>query len=162
MRSTMLALWLRVAPAVLVAGIGVAHAAGDPGAPSAEPPGDPVLARVAVATRARDWTGAAVILRAALEREPGNAEYHNLYAYALRKGPNPDMALVFRHYEEALRIDPELRDAHEYIGEAYLQVENLAKAKEHLAELDRLCILPCDQYTELKEAVAIYERAHRR
>ncbi len=63
----------------------------------------------------------------------------NLYAYSIRKGPNPDMQLVFKHYEEALRLDPKHRGAHEYIGEAYLMVGNPAKAKEHLAALDKLC-----------------------
>ena len=79
----------------------------------------------------------------------------------MRKGPNPDMNEVFRHYEEALRLDPKHRNAHEYIGEAYLQVGNLAKAKEHLAALDKLCFLPCEQYSELKEAVRDYQAKHR-
>ena len=100
-------------------------------------------------------------MQSALAAHPDNADYHNLYAYALRKGPHPDMKEVFRHYEEALRIDPKHRNAHEYIGEAYLQVGNLAKAKEHLAALDKLCWLPCEQYSELKEAVADYEAKHR-
>jgi len=55
------------------------------------------------------------------------------------------MSLVFKHYNEALRIDPEHRGAHEYLGEAYLMVGNLAKAKEHLAVLDKLCFFPCDE-----------------
>jgi hypothetical protein len=70
------------------------------------------------------------------------------------------MKLVFLHYEQALRIDPRHRGAHEYIGEAYLMVDDLAKAREHLAVLDKLCILPCEEYTDLKEAVAKYQRNH--
>ena len=65
--------------------------------------------------------------------DPNNASYHNLYAYSLRKSANPDMNLVFKHCNEALRIDPKHRGAHEYIGEAYLMVGNVAKAKEHLS-----------------------------
>jgi DNA-binding SARP family transcriptional activator len=84
-----------------------------------------------------------------------------LYAYSTRKGANPDMTLVFKHYEEALRIDPKHRDAHEYIGEAYLMVNQPAKAKEHLAVLDKLCFLPCEEYTDLKKAVAQYEASHK-
>ncbi len=96
-------------------------------------------------------------MRDAAAKTPGNADYHNLYAYAVRKGTNPNMDLVFQEYNEALRINPKHRGAHEYIGEAYLMVGNLAKAKEHLARLDSLCFFPCDEYTDLKKAVAAYE-----
>ena len=119
---------------------------------------DPVLETYRAAAAREDWTSAAGGLESAIVREPGNAEYHNLYAYALRKGPSPDMDLVFKHYNEALRLDPEHRGAHEYIGEAYLMVGNLAKAKEHLAALDRLCFFPCAEYRDLKMAIAAYER----
>jgi hypothetical protein len=60
----------------------------------------------------------AAILRDALAKTPDNADYHSLYAYAVRKGANPNMDLVFKHYNEALRLDAKHRDAHEYIGEA--------------------------------------------
>jgi hypothetical protein len=90
-------------------------------------------------------------------RDPGNAEYHNLYAYNLRKGSNPDMSLVFKHYNEALRIEPKHRGANEYLGEAYLMVGNLPKAKEQLAALDRICLLSCKEYSELKKSIADYE-----
>ena len=50
------------------------------------------------------------------------------------------------------------RGAHEYLGEAYLMVGNVAKAKEHLSVLDKLCFFPCDEYSDLKKAIADYER----
>jgi tetratricopeptide (TPR) repeat protein len=95
--------------------------------------------------------------KAALASDPGNADLHNLYAYSVRKGANPDMDLVFKHYQEALRLDPKHRGAQEYIGEAYLMVDNLPKAKEHLAALDKLCFFGCSEYAELKKAIATYE-----
>ena len=121
------------------------------------PASDPVLERAAAATARNDWPAAQTILREAVAKEPGNADYHNLYAHAVRKGANPDMNLVFKHYNEALRLDPKHRGAHEYIGEAYLMVGNLPKAKEHLSQLDKLCFLPCSEHRELKKAVASYE-----
>lgn len=133
-----------------------ALAAGDPGGGSMASD-DPVIQQVGEATERKDWAAAAAILREALAKSPANADYHNLYAYSLRKGPNPDMDLVFKHYNEALRLNAKHRDAHEYIGEAYLMVGNLAKAKEHLAQLDKLCFFPCSQYSDLKKAVAEYE-----
>ena len=120
-------------------------------------PTDPVLISVKDATARHDYAKAAAILRDALAKAPANAEYHNLYAYALRKGAKPDMDLVFKHYGEALRIDPKHRGAHEYIGEAYLMVGNPAKAKEHLAQLDKLCFFGCAEYSDLKKAIAEHE-----
>jgi len=133
-------------------------AAGDPGGgndPVAST--DPVLQQFGEATSRKDWAAAAAIVHDAAAKTPGNADYHNLYAYAVRKGTNPNMDLVFQEYNEALRINPKHRGAHEYIGEAYLMVGNLAKAKEHLARLDSLCFFPCDEFTDLKKAVAAYE-----
>ncbi len=118
---------------------------------------DPAVTTAKAAIAAGDYATAQVGLKVALASDPGNADVHNLYAYALRKGANPDMDLVFKHYQEALRLDPKHRGAQEYIGEAYLMVNNLPKAKEHLAALDKLCFFGCSEYTELKKAIAAYE-----
>ena len=115
-------------------------------------------ARAAIARQ--DWAGAQAILRQAVAREPGNADLHNLYAYSMRKGPNPAMDLVFRHYNEALRIDPQHLGAHEYIGEAYLMLGNVPKAREHLAQLEKLCGSDCREYKILKMAVSALEQQH--
>jgi tetratricopeptide (TPR) repeat protein len=123
---------------------------------------DPAIKSAQAAISRQDWATAQAGLKQALADNPNRADYHNLYAYSVRKGSNPDMALVFVHYGEALRIDPKHRAAHEYSGEAYLQVDNLAKAKEHLAALDKLCRFSCEEYRDLKKAVAQYEAAHKR
>jgi tetratricopeptide (TPR) repeat protein len=128
-----------------------------PAADDAATPADPVLQSARQAVAGRDYAKAAGILREALAKAPANADYHNLYAYAVRKGPNPDLDLAFQHYNEALRIEPRHRGAHEYIGEAYLMVGNVGKAKEHLAQLDKLCFFGCAEYTSLKQAVRDYE-----
>ncbi len=134
-------------------------AAGDPGSSSRmEAPKDPVLEKVAAATARQDWIGAQSVLKDAVSRDPGNADYHNLYAYSIRKGSNPDMSLVFKHYNEALRIDPKHRGAHEYLGEAYLMVGNVAKAKEELAVLDKLCFFGCSEFRELKKSIGEFEQ----
>ena len=72
------------------------------------------------------------------------------------------MDLVFKHYGEALRLEPKHRAAHEYVGEAYLMVGNVHKAREHLTALDRLCFFGCAEYTDLKKAIAAYEAKHKR
>ena len=118
---------------------------------------DPVVEQATKAIASKDWPQAQAVLKDAVSRDPNNPDYHNLYAYSIRKGANPDMNLVFKHYNEALRIDPKHRGAHEYIGEAYLMVGNLPKAKEHLSSLDRLCFFPCSEFTDLKKSIAAYE-----
>jgi cytochrome c-type biogenesis protein CcmH/NrfG len=115
-------------------------------------------ARAAIARQ--DWTGAQAFARAAVERNPQSADAHNLYAYSMRKGPNPQMDLVFRHYNEALRIDPQHLAAREYLGEAYLMTGNVAKAKDLLAELDRLCKAGCEEQAALKREITLFERQH--
>ena len=132
--------------------------AADSPTPEPKAPKDPALEQARAAIDKQDWAGAQGILRDAVARDARNADYHNLYAYSIRKGANPAMDLVFRHYNEALRIDSKHRGAHEYIGEAYLMSGNLPKAKEHLAQLDRLCTFGCEEYSKLKQAVAAHEQ----
>jgi len=121
---------------------------------------DPAMEQARAAIAKEDWTRAQGVLREAVARNPQDADAHNLYAYSLRKGPNPQMDVVFRHYNEALRIDPKHRAAHEYLGEAYLMSGNLPKAKEHLAQLDKLCTFGCEEFTKLKKEVAVFEQQH--
>jgi len=151
---------------LLIAGVlqlpGAAWGDGGGDSWSSDQRADPVLQSVAEASARQDWARAASILEQALARSPDNADYHNLYAYSIRKGSHPDMEQVFKHYGEALRIDPDHRGAHEYVGEAYLAVGNLAKAKEHLAALDRICFFGCKQYSDLKREIAEYEEKHPR
>jgi cytochrome c-type biogenesis protein CcmH/NrfG len=128
--------------------------------PEPKEPKDPALEQARTAIDRQDWAGAQKVLREAVARNPQSADYHNLYAYSIRKGPSPAMDLVFRHYNEALRLDPKHRAAHEYLGEAYLMTGNVPKAKEHLAQLDRLCTFGCEEYTKLKKEVAAYEQQH--
>jgi tetratricopeptide (TPR) repeat protein len=144
--------------------LAAAAAGGGGGGGSSEPavPADPVVAAVQAAVARKDFTQAAAAAREGLAKSPQNADYHNLYAYAVRKGSDPNLDVAFKHYHEALRLDPKHRGAHEYIGEAYLMVGNVGKAKEHLARLDGLCFFGCEEYSALKKAVADYEAKGKR
>jgi len=128
--------------------------------PSEEIVKDPVIRAAKDGIAKQDWSGAQALLKKAIAANPGNADYHNLYAFVTRKGPNPDMNLVFSEYAEALRLDPKHRGAHEYLGEAYLQINEVTKAKEQLASLGKLCNFGCEEYSELKQSLKQYESAH--
>jgi tetratricopeptide (TPR) repeat protein len=143
--------------AVVAFNAGPAWAAGGGSEPVQSEPKDPALAAIQAAVGKSDWTQARALARASIEKDAANADYHNLYAYAIRMGAKPEMELVFKHYNEALRLSPKHRGAHEYLGEAYLMVGNLGKAKEQLKTLDDLCFFPCAEFTMLKKAIADYE-----
>jgi tetratricopeptide (TPR) repeat protein len=89
--------------------------------------------------------------------DSGDADWNNLMGYSLRKAPTPDFAGAEKFYNEALRIDPKHRGALEYSGELYLQIGDLARAEQRLAALDKACFLPCEEYSELKKAIAQYK-----
>ena len=132
------------------------HAVGDdsPSAPGAA--ADPDVEAGKVAIRGKDWPGAIAAFGRVAAKEPNSPDAQNWIGYAYRMSGKLDLA--FKHYNEALRLDPRHRGAHEYIGEAYLMKGDLAKAKEHLAQLDRLCFFGCTELTDLKKAIAEYEK----
>jgi Flp pilus assembly protein TadD len=88
-----------------------------------------------------------------------SADWNNLMGYSLRKADPANLAEAEKYYNEALRIEPKHRGALEYSGELYLMMGNLELAEQRLAALDKACFLPCEEYTDLKRAVARYKAA---
>jgi len=108
----------------------------------------------------QDWNAAVEHLDKAAAAEPNNADARNWLGFANRKLGNLEAA--FAAYGEALRLDPQHKNAHEYIGEAYLMVNDLAKAETHLGELQKLCTpIPCEEYKDLKRAVDDYKKTRK-
>lgn len=89
------------------------------------------------------------------EKDPDDADVLNLLGYGYRKSGDVDQARGY--YLQALAADPKHRGANEYIGELYLETGHLDKAEERLAVLDDDCWLGCEEYTDLKEAIAEYK-----
>ena len=89
--------------------------------------------------------------------DSGSADWNNLMGYSHRKAKTPDYAAAERYYDEALRIDPKHRGALEYSGELYLMMGDLAKAEQRLAALDKACLFSCEEYKDLKAAVARFK-----
>ncbi len=86
-----------------------------------------------------------------------NADWNNLMGYSARKAAAPDLAAAERHYTAALRIDSKHRGALEYSGELYLMMGDVAKAEERLAQLGKVCVFGCEEYTDLKKAMQQYK-----
>jgi Flp pilus assembly protein TadD len=87
-------------------------------------------------------------------------------------GPHPDISnyLGFAHrklgmmeearayYGEALAMNPDHLGANEYLGELYLEIGELDKARKQLAKLDRLCAFGCAEREDLARLVALKEK----
>lgn len=107
-----------------------------------------------------DWRAAKYETEKVIADEPGNADAHNLLAYAYRKQGQPDLARAFAHYKIALQLNPQHKGAHEYIGEAYLLDHKPEMAEHHLAALEQICgNRVCEEYLDLAHALAAYRKA---
>lgn len=90
-----------------------------------------------------------------------DARYHeawNLVGYAARKLGNYDKA--FASYEKCLAIKPDYAPAREYMGEAYLEKGDLAKAKAQLVLLQAYGESAAADAKTLNDAIAAYVTAH--
>ena len=102
----------------------------------------------------KNWTEAVRLFKRAELRHPDHADLQNSLGFSYRNLKQYELALT--HYKRAIAIDPRHRGAHEYIGEAYLMMGNLADAEKHLAALKAICLLPCEELTDLERAIAQY------
>jgi tetratricopeptide (TPR) repeat protein len=105
---------------------------------------------------AEDWNAAIAAFQLAALRDPLNADIQNYIGYAYRRlrqlGP------AIGHYQQALTLNPRHRSAHEHLGEAYLILGESAKTEQQLAALGNLCLIPCEEYDDLKRALAAYRK----
>jgi tetratricopeptide (TPR) repeat protein len=117
---------------------------------------DPDYAAGRRAVEAKDWNTAIRLLSSAALRDTRNAEIQNYLGYAYRN--TGELSAAFKHYARALQIDPRHRGAHEYLGEAYLMINNVPKAQEHLAALKKICLLPCEESGILERKITEYRK----
>ena len=122
---------------------------------STSKPVDPTFAQARTLIEARNYPAAMPLLQQVVARDPRNADAYNLMGYATRKSGDANGSL--QYYNQALSLDPKNLGAHEYIGEAYLQLGRLPEAEQHLARLDSICVFGCTEYRQLKAAVANYK-----
>ena len=150
---------MRLAAALLTAcALGLA-----PGALADPDETDPDLAKRDVdyaagrdAIKAKKWEDAVARLTVAERRNPDSADLQNFLGYSYRNLKQYEPA--FRHYKRALELDPRHRGAHEYIGEAYLMVGDVANAEKHLALLRGICLLGCEELADLEKAIAAHKK----
>lgn len=113
----------------------------------------PDLSQVRVLINANDFAGAVAALKPIVAQHPDDPDALNLMGYSLRK--SGDVERAFGFYRKALNINPRHRGANEYLGELYVEIGEIEKAKEHLNALERICgNTSCEEYVDLAEAIA--------
>ncbi|MNE33100.1 Tetratricopeptide repeat protein [compost metagenome] len=108
------------------------------------------LQRVEQLVGAQQWQQAEALLRDLRQDAANSADVWNWSGYVARKSGR--LAQAFPYYDKALRLDPEHRGAHEYLGEAYLQNGEPQKAQEQLRILQGLCGR-CEEADDLSAAL---------
>jgi tetratricopeptide (TPR) repeat protein len=103
----------------------------------------------------QDWKGAIAAFELAALRDPLNADIQNYIGYAYRRLRQLEPAMG--HYQRALALNPRHRSAREHIGEVWLVLGEPARAEHQLNELENLCLIPCAEYEDLKQAIAVYK-----
>lgn len=118
-------------------------------------PEDPNWSDAKRLVAARDYDGAAPLLRKVVAADPQNADAFNYLGYINSRKGETEAAL--RYYQQALAIKPSHRGANEYLGELYLKLGDLPAAEARLKVLDSACFFGCSEYTQLKNAIADYK-----
>jgi len=108
----------------------------EPAKPAAPPPAM-TLASAQQKINAGDFNGAIPILTAVTQKDPNNPDALNLMGYSLRKTGQTQLALEY--YNRALALMPKHLGANEYLGELYVELGQMDKAKERLAVLAAAC-----------------------
>lgn len=129
--------------------------------PPAASPAQPTPYDLGVkAVKAGDYARALTQFQKVVQTEPRNADAWNYIGFSHRHLKQFDESLAA--YQKALGINPDHRGANEYLGELYLQMGDLGKARDRLDKLGALCPSGCNELDDLKKAVKAYESAHKK
>ena len=125
--------------------------------PEAKPNENPNMEAGRKALEAKDFKAAVGHFTKAVEADPKNADAHSMLGYSYRKEGIFDKSM--ESYHRALKLDGNHRGAHEYLGELYLEMNQLGNAEKQLAALKRACpwLGKCEEYEDLKKAVDEYK-----
>ena len=119
-------------------------------------PNGPDLTLANAQIKAGDYRAAIVTLNGLHRLDDANVL--NLLGFSHRKLGLVDVGM--RYYFAALERAPNHTGVHEYLGEAYLQKDDLAKAEIILKKIDNLCGTGCKAYRELAKHIDAYKLKH--
>lgn len=111
----------------------------------------PDLTSVRAKIKAADYKGAIKELTVLADTNQ-HADVYSLMGYSLRKIGDYPTSLTF--YKKALDFDANHKGAREYLGELYVDMGDLPKAREQLAILTTLCPQGCEEREDLEKLLA--------
>jgi tetratricopeptide (TPR) repeat protein len=112
---------------------------------------DPDFAAGKIALAAANWGAAIKALDLAILRDPPNADIQTYIGYAhARIG---QLGPAMGHYQRALMLNPRHRGARTHLGELFLELGASLKAREQLAALREICLIPCEEIAYLEHAI---------
>ena len=111
----------------------------------------PELTTVRAALKAKNYPAALAELKGMLVMYQ-NPDVYNLLGFALRKTGDQTQAMTY--YKKALDFDPAHKGALEYQGELFVELGQIAKARENVAKLEKICPSGCEELEDLREARA--------
>ena len=97
------------------------------------------------------------LLQKSIQEKGEYADALNLLGYSNRK--LGDKAKAMTYYTKALNMEPNHLGANEYMGELYLELNDLPKAEARLAVLKNACG-DCDEFDDLEDAIEDYKEDH--
>ncbi len=97
------------------------------------------------------------LLQKSIKEKGEYADALNLLGFSNRK--LGDKAKAMTYYTKALNLEPAHLGANEYMGELYLELNDLPKAEARLDVLKNACG-DCEEYGELEGAIADYKKEH--
>jgi Flp pilus assembly protein TadD len=112
----------------------------------------PDLTAVRTKIKAKEFKAAIADLNGMIDKGVQHADVYNLLGFSLRK--SGDIKTAYSFYKKALDFDPEHKGALEYLGELYVETGELAKARQHVVLLQKLCPQGCEELEDLKKAIA--------
>jgi Flp pilus assembly protein TadD len=104
-----------------------------------------------------EYAKAIPLLQKSIQEKGEYADALNLLGYSNRK--LGDKAKAMTYYTKALNLEPNHLGANEYMGELYLEMNDLPKAQERLAVLKNACG-DCDEYEDLEDEINDYKEEH--
>lgn len=147
------------AAAIVVLGLlalpAAAHALGSTSTP--EPAQADLYKQAADLIDGEHYAKAIPLLQQSIQEKGEYADALNLLGYANRK--LGDKAKALTYYTKALNLEPKHLGANEYLGELYLEMNDLSKAQERLGVLQNACG-SCEEYDDLAEEIADYKAEH--
>jgi len=147
------------AAAIVVLGLmaipGLSYAAGSSSsAPAAQPD---LYKQAKELIDDEQYAKAIPLLQQSIEQKGEYADALNLLGYSNRK--LGDQAKAMTYYTKALNKEPNHLGANEYMGELFLEMNDLPKAEERLAVLKSACG-DCDEYDDLSNEIDDYKAEH--